>query len=268
MKINFERKSDNIREILAELNILPQNVLFIDDNPREIDEVRAIFPEMQFLSADHHDWRRKILMSANTQVAKVSEDAHKRTASVQANAARTKAAEGLSFEEWLASLSLEQTVEIVERSDHPRFDRAFELLNKTNQFNTTGRRWERHEIEALLGEGGFLLCSMLRDKLADNGMVSVIVVRGDEIVQAVLSCRAFKYGAELAAGRVACLAILERHGQVRATLVDTGLNKTCHGYFAKMGFEEKDGLWLATSAPPMPAHLAVTVETPRGVMAA
>jgi FkbH-like protein len=259
MKVNFERKSENIRAILAELNILPQNALFIDDNPREIDEVRAAFPEMQFLSVEHHDWRRKILMSASTQVATISDDAHKRTASVQANAVRQKAAEGLSFEEWLASLSLEQTIEIVERSDHPRFERAFELLNKTNQFNTTGRRWERHEIDALLAEGGALVCSMLRDKLADNGMISVVVVRGNEIVQAVLSCRAFKFGAELAAGRVACQRILATHDHVRASLVDTGLNKTCHPYFRKMGFEEKDGVWTTAALPPLPDHLAVTV---------
>lgn len=106
---------------------------------------------------------------------------------------------------------------------------------------------------------GALVCSMLRDKLADNGMVSVIVVRGDEIVQVVLSCRAFKFGAELAAGRVACQHILATHGQVRATLLDTGLNKTCHPYFGKMGFDERDGAWWTRAAPPAPEHLSVTV---------
>jgi HAD superfamily phosphatase (TIGR01681 family) len=63
VKINFERKSDNVRQTLAEFNILPANILFIDDNPREIDEVRSAFPDMTFLSAQHYDWRRKILMS-------------------------------------------------------------------------------------------------------------------------------------------------------------------------------------------------------------
>ncbi|WP_019831764.1 HAD-IIIC family phosphatase [Sphingomonas sp. PR090111-T3T-6A] len=258
-KINFERKSENVRAILSELNILPQHALFIDDNPREIDEVRAAFPQMQFLSADHHDWRRKILMLPEMQTAAISGDAALRTASVQANIARAKAAEGMSYEEWLASLSLEQTIEIVERSDHPRFERAFELLNKTNQFNTTGRRWERRQIEALLEDGGALICSMLRDKLADNGMISVIVVHGDEIVQAVLSCRAFKYGAEIAAGRMACERILASHDQVRASLVDTGLNKTCHAYFEKMGFRKVEGEWRASDAPAWPPHIAISV---------
>ncbi len=259
-KINFGRKSDNVRAILAELNILPQNALFIDDNPREVDEVRAAFPEMQFLSADHHDWRRKILMSPATQVASISQDAHLRTASVQANAARGQARAGLSHEDWLASLNLHQTIEIVRDEHHPRFERALELLNKTNQFNTTGRRWARGDLVTLLDEGGFLVCSMLRDRLADNGMISVLVVRRDEIVQASLSCRAFNYGAEVAAAHATCRAILAHFGEVRGSIVDTGLNKTCHGYFAKLGFRERDGIWIGTEAPNVPTHLRLSVE--------
>lgn len=260
IKINFERKSENIQAILAELNILPRNALFIDDNPREIDEVRAAFPDMQFLSADHHDWRRKILMSVSTQVASISGDAALRTASVQANALREQARAGLSYEEWLASLDLRQTIAVIYGSDHPRFERAFELLNKTNQFNTTGRRWARTEMEALLADGGMLICSMLRDRMADNGMISVLVVHGDEIVQAVLSCRAFKFGAEIAAANLACQLILAGHGQVRGRIVDTGLNKTCHSYFAKLGFEERDGVWIGAAVPPVPSHLLITRE--------
>jgi len=261
VRINFERKSDNVRSILSELNILPQNVLFIDDNPREIDEVRSVFPKMHFLSADHHDWRRKILMFPEMQVASISSDAALRTASVQANTLREKAREGLSYEDWLASLQLAQEVVRVTDSNHPRFERAFELLNKTNQFNTTGKRWERAEVKALLERGGYLACSMLRDKLADNGMISVLVVEGGEIVQAVLSCRAFKYEAEIAAGHLVCADILSNHPVVRAKIVDTGLNGTCHSYFRRMGFSEFSGEWIADRPPEWPTHIRTPDES-------
>jgi predicted enzyme involved in methoxymalonyl-ACP biosynthesis len=97
---------------------------------------------------------------------------------------------GESREEWLKSLGLKQTIQVV-RSD---YNRSFELISKTNQFNTTGKRWTASEFQKFLESGGVCLISSLRDKMIDNGIICVCLVDRDQIVQMVLSCRVFGLG--------------------------------------------------------------------------
>jgi FkbH-like protein len=263
IRINHERKSDNIRSILEELNILPENAMFVDDNPREIDEVAQVFPGMKFLSADHYDWRRQILMSPDTQVSVITEDATRRTESIQAKAARIQPI-SVSREEWLASLALTLETDEITTLDHPRFERAFELLNKTNQFNTTGRRWSRDEVGSLLASGGWLLCGMLRDRVADYGMVGVVIVDRNQILQQVLSCRAFGNNAEHALAMAAMTSILEAHPLVSASIVDTGRNKTCHRFFTELGFDDVgEGRFVAAHMPSAVPHIRIVDDTTR-----
>ena len=256
VRINFERKSENVAQILEELNILPANALFIDDNPREIEEVRARFPDMRFLSAEHYDWRRRILMDTQTQVVQINAEAALRTESIRSSVAGRIAAASMSREEWLASLEMVEEVFVIDRQDDTRYPRAFELLNKTNQFNTTGRRWDQAEMTAFLAQEGKLVCASVKDRTADHGMVAVALVRPGLIEQAVLSCRAFGNGVEQALGHVACGLALEGEAEVVARIIDTGRNRTCHSYFTELGFTDRgEGNFVTAKAPPVPDHI-------------
>lgn len=64
---------------MTEANLLPESAVFIDDNPREIDKVRARFPSIRCLGGNHHDWRRIILLSPETQLAQISQESQIRT---------------------------------------------------------------------------------------------------------------------------------------------------------------------------------------------
>lgn len=55
LKINWQAKPINIRSILAETNILPENTLFIDDNPLEIVEIKQAFPNIRTLTMPQYD---------------------------------------------------------------------------------------------------------------------------------------------------------------------------------------------------------------------
>ena len=50
------------------------------------------------------------------------------------------------------------------------------MLNKTNQFNTSGKRWTTEEVDQLFGKGGYFLCSFLCDRTVDNGLIGVTVI--------------------------------------------------------------------------------------------
>ncbi|MBN3809365.1 HAD-IIIC family phosphatase [Paraburkholderia sp. Ac-20347] len=260
VRINWQPKSQNIREIMKEVNLLPGNCVFIDDNDRELSEVKAAIPEIRCLGGNHYDWRRIILRSAETQVPVVTEESARRTELVRAISQReasVDAGSGASREEWLASLQLRQSFYLIKTPKSKYFERAFELINKTNQFNTTGKRWEKSEFEKFISKGGYCIVSSLRDKLIDNGIISVCLIKCESIVQVVLSCRVFGLGAELVVGAVATRLALKAQPQIHAELVDTGKNATCHDYFERIGFSQTQTGLFASAANEWPSYIQI-----------
>jgi FkbH-like protein len=255
VKINWDSKADNISEILRETNLLPDSVVFIDDNPREIDIVQQKFPTLRCLSRDHYDWRRIILREPEMMVDVLTEESQRRTAMTKALVARSDMKKGMSDEEWLNSLNVRQEIAFVRGANDPAFKRVFELLNKTNQFNTTGKRWELAEFERFVS-ANLCIATSLRDRTINNGIIGVAMVSKGELVQVVLSCRVFGLGAELALGAVAVREALAHSPIAIGRIVDTGKNFTCHNYYKQLGFLEKtEGLFEGNAAPPPPAWI-------------
>jgi len=248
IKINWSPKSENVAEILHETNLLPANVAILDDNPREVDEIRARFPDLRVLGFDAYDWRRIILRAPETQTTEATAESLQRTELVHARLEREKAAVGISRTDWLASLNCRQRFEVILNAASPAFVRALELLNKTNQFNTTGRRWGAGELADFLQRGGVAVATALTDRTADNGVIGVALVAAGEIVQLVLSCRVFGLGAETNLGRAATLIALSQAPLARGLIVDSGRNFTCHGVFETLGFR-RDGDRFVCEAP-------------------
>ena len=198
IQINWEAKSKNIAKILAETNILPQNTLFIDDNPLEIAEVKQYFPEIRTLTLPQEGWRRILLFSPETQMSNTTEESKQRTALINAKKNRDAIAETLPRDEFLKSLNLELRQNSITDSSHPKFERALELINKTNQFNSTGRRWSYAEIKHFFKNGGLMLTFAAKDRFAAHGIIAVLLLKDCVIEQFVLSCRVFGLGIEQA----------------------------------------------------------------------
>lgn len=258
LKINWEPKSKNVGEILAETNILPANVLFVDDNPREIEEVKRAYPEMRFLTGEQQTWRNVILFSPETQVAAITAESATRTGMLNAKQKRNAASREMSREDYLRSLAIQVRFDLISDPAHKKFDRAIELLNKTNQFNTTGKRWTHAEILGLFSAGGTLLALTAADTFGDNGLVGVAMLQGSEIIQVVLSCRVFGLGLETAllCRALSSLPVRREGGMVSALLADSGKNKTCAAFYGEHGFRESGpdtGVWLLERSPEWPA---------------
>lgn len=247
IKINFEPKSKNIQEILDEVNILPGNALFVDDNLREINEVSAIIPELRVLSKEHYDWRRAILLSPDTQVARVSQESKQRTETLKAKIVRDQSRKKMSREEWLKSLDIHQAYAIIRSDADENFHRAFELLNKTNQFNTTGKRWSSEEISKFFNEGGFIFCSFLKDKSTDNGMIGLHLVKANKIFQSILSCRVFGLCSEYASMSVLSEHLLKNYQEVVAQYLKTEKNFYCENYYTNCGFVKYGDVFILRS---------------------
>ena len=263
LKINWSPKAENIAQILTELNLLPRNTLYVDDNPVERAAVQAAYPEVRVLGGSPLLWRRTLLWSPETQVAAITTESANRTQMVRAQVDREEQRRSLSHEEFLASLRIKLTIFEVDRTDHPRFGRMLELVNKTNQFNTTGRRRTLEEFAAMFARGERVLAFEVADRFTQYGLVGVIMLDADGISQFVMSCRVLGLGVEQAAVAVVIDKMAQRGAaSVFAAMIETDRNQPCRQLYAQCGFEPVPGGWrrAVDPRPERQAHLTLDLQ--------
>jgi FkbH-like protein len=188
-------KSAAVRRILGTWNIAADSVVFVDDSPLELAEVSAALPDIQCIRYPTRDDRAVcgLLQELRDLCGKsvVTEEDRLRLASIRASSHRPDALAGTTPEEFLKSLGAEISL-VYDRPD----ERAFELVNKTNQFNLNGRRLDEAAWRALLAQPDrFLLSVSYRDKFGPLGKIAVVSGRrkdGELLLDIwVMSCRAF-----------------------------------------------------------------------------
>lgn len=200
-KINWQPKSQNIKELAEELNLGLDSFIFVDDNPVECAEVRANCPEVltlhlpersedfgQFLD---HVWVFDTLKST-------SEDKN-RTRLYKDNIKRSNFQHSsTSLKNFIEGLNLDVSIEDVTPEE---ISRVSQLTYRTNQFNFTTIRRAENEIAELLGRSDFV-CKVCRvkDRFGDYGLVGAMIYKklSDRIVldSFMLSCRVLGRGVE------------------------------------------------------------------------
>lgn len=202
VKANWNPKDQNFREIADGLNLLPESLLFIDDNPAERHIVTeqlpgVIAPEI----GEVHNYIQNIDRGGYFEATVLSADDQKRNEMYKENAKRLEQqASFADYTDYLMSLDMHAVIRMFE----PIYlARIAQLTNKSNQFNLTTRRYTQSEIEALAADRQYItLYGKLIDKFGDNGVVSVVIghVMGDEchIDLWIMSCRVLKRDMEYA----------------------------------------------------------------------
>lgn len=260
--INWRPKPENMADMLATMNLLPRNVVFIDDNPSERAAMQAAFPDMRILGRHLYYIRRILLWSAETDVVSVTEESTRRTEMVQRQFERENQRKTLSRDDFLASAAPQVEILQVPGVVHPRFPRVLELINKTNQFNTTGRRWRAEELAALVAAGGGMFAFNVTDSFTNYGLVGVVLVEGPRIVQWVMSCRVLGYQIEQAVMHAVVPLIRRDDGApVSGRLIETDVNFPCRALFSSCGFEQQGDEWVLPGGVEVvaPAHVEVKI---------
>ena len=258
-RIDWSPKAENVAAIIRAVNVLPRNVVFVDDNPVERAAVQAAFPDIRVLGADPVLPAPHPALGAGDPGAGRDRESARRTEMIQAAAERDSTRAALSRAEFLATLGMSVRMSGSPPPAHKSFARAFELINKTNQFNTTGKRWTQEAMRAALAAGTVLHAFEVEDRFSRYGLVGVIVADAGRIEQMVMSCRVVGLDVEIAAV-AAVLRLLGAHGAAAVTtrLVETDANLLCRDLFARCGFAAgTDGTWISDAAnvPPVPAHI-------------
>ena len=191
------------------------------------------------------------------QVAQISQESSQRTQLIQAQIERERARAVLSREGFLASLNLKIAIHKVGAITDARFARALELINKSNQFNTTGVRWSDSEAAEYFKRGGGWWAFEVADRFTRYGLVGVVCISENQVHQFVMSCRVAGLDAELAALSAILAHSPMRDMELEGSVKDTAANAIVRDLFQRIGWSNVDGRWRGGALIPMPAHVAL-----------
>lgn len=253
-KCNWDRKSKNIRDMSRQLNLNADSFVFIDDNPAEQEEVKSNIPDITVLPVrEPSDMRRVLDWSGFFEVTNYSKEDLKRGDLYRANLERETAMQEEDYQDYLKGLQMK--AEFAEVSS-VNIDRVTQLINKTNQFNLTGLRLGKTEVEQFAKEN-ITICGTLIDKFGNNGLVSVIFgqIRDDHTLTVslwIMSCRVFKRQMEYAMFDQ-LVELCQQHNidKIQGEYIPTKKNMPVADLYQKLGFvlkEEQAGyqLWEYT----------------------
>lgn len=200
-KADWNDKAGNIRAIAEELNIGTDSLVFVDDNPAEREIVRQFVPEVLVidLPEDPAEYADALEEAAPFEWTELTREDLSRADSYTADRERVLLSESfVNYEEYLCSLQMEGTADLVGDAQTGRF---VQLINKSNQFNLRTRRYTDAQIEKLKNDKNVRLIYVdLKDRFTSYGLISCIILKktGEDcfIDTWLMSCRVLKRGVE------------------------------------------------------------------------
>jgi FkbH-like protein len=194
VKANWRSKSENLREIAAELNIGVDALVLFDDNPVERAEVRAALPMVGIVEVPTEPTAYAAALhncEFFDQPTLQAEDRERAAMYRRERERRELEAQATSPTEFLETLQMEAEVG---RADDQTLGRIAQLIGKTNQFNLTTRRHSQADVAAMASDPEHIVAWLrLRDRFGDQGLVVVGVVKKAgttaEIDTFLMSCR-------------------------------------------------------------------------------
>ena len=241
VRCNYDSKSANLREMAAELNLSPGSFVFVDDSPVECAEVRSALPSVTVLemSGDPADFPARIdRLSLFDQVAINQEDLLRAATYGARSKAKELAKDADSLEAFLDDLEMVGETRLATIEDIPR---SAQLINKTNQFNTTGMVVTEEDLRSLDPAQEFCLVCTLRDRFADYGIISASVCSAEagalRIKVWVMSCRVFSRTVEAFIAEALVRLARERGlTSIIAEFESTAKNEYAAGALEELGF--------------------------------
>jgi FkbH-like protein len=203
-QINWQPKSENLKNIASELNIGLDALVFMDDSEFEIAEVQQHVPEVTCLLVpkdleDYPGLLSSIAPAFDRLV--ITEDDLARVNRLQGESSRREIAGKLTEKEFLGMLDLKAYVYEPQAAD---LARVTQLINKTNQFNCTTKRYTVEQVTDFIGnEKSRVYCLTVSDKFGDYGLVGVAIMVCESnsswlFETLLLSCRVLGRGIETA----------------------------------------------------------------------
>jgi len=250
MKINWNPKSQSIREIAAELNIGLNSIIFIDDNPIERESIiseipEVIVPEFPADTSELNSFITEIYFEYFLSLKTTDEDLKKTRLYSQNIKRESLMKASATYEAFLQSLETKIWIRKACSIDIPRIS---QLTQKTNQFNLTTRRYTETDIEAFIAsESSEVYTASVEDKFGDNGKIGVIIIKKEDSKVAemdtfLMSCRVMgRYIEDQFIGFIEDELTAAGFEVLKARYIPSAKNKPVEHLFERLGYQiEKD----------------------------
>ena len=276
-EIGWGDKPAAVRRIAEQLELGLDSFVFVDDNPVERDLMRRTLPQVAVpeLPEAPELFPACIADAGYFEAIAFTAEDSARNAQYVANRARHELrAAATDMNAFLETLETTLTVGPFQPTDVTRIT---QLINKTNQFNLTTRRYTEAEVRAFMRDPRTLtFAARVCDRFGDNGLTSVVICRPSEegsgpdmeIDTWLMSCRVLGRGVEDAMLSVVAARVREAGAErLIGRYRPTAKNGMVRELFPRLGFEPRAGdpksdesswvLPLAGTASPAPRHLHV-----------
>ena len=209
--INWNDKATNLRQIASQLNIGLDSLVFVDDSLFECNLVREYAPEVVVIELKTNPslYRKQLLSPGIFDSLSFTEEDKMRNKMYFLEGYRKELFDAShSVDDYLFSLQIKAKFGIVTDFELPR---VCQLIQKTNQFNLTSRRYSEGELRLFVGDHNYdVFYINISDKVSSLGIVGVGIIcykqRLAVINSFLVSCRSLGRGAENA---LLCLMINE-----------------------------------------------------------
>lgn len=243
IKANWLPKNINISEIATEINIGLDAFVFVDDNPAERELINQTLNEITVINANHpDDFVTQLDWAGYFETTNFTLDDAKRNEYYKTEQLRKEHASSFyDYTDYLKSLEMEAEIKPFNTST---VERITQLINKTNQFNPTTKRYTQAEVKEVCETDKYItLYANLQDKFGNYGIVSALVglvldfnLRIDVWV---MSCRVFKRDLEYAFFSQLIDLCLERGIKTITCRYDpTPKNAYVKNLFPQLGFND------------------------------
>lgn len=240
---NWNDKATNISSIAETLNLGLESLAYVDDNPAERERVRQELPLVATIEVgeDPSFFVERVAQSGLFEHLPLNRDDLARANSYEGRAkvAEIRAQIG-NYEDYLRSLDMRMTISLFDAIGRPRI---VQLINKSNQFNLTTRRYNEEDIRQMQDDPSVFGWQVrLDDKFAQHGIIGVVIVRQRtfewEIDSWLQSCRVLERGVEQCLMNTlfteASKASVER---IVARYIPTDRNQMVADFYPRLGFE-------------------------------
>jgi FkbH-like protein len=240
---NWNDKPANIRAIAEELSLALESVVFLDDNPVERAHVRQMLPEVAVpeLPADPSLYARTLSAAGYFEAVVFSREDMDRADFYQDNVRRIELQrQSEDLDGYLRSLNMQITFQPFDETGRARIT---QLINKSNQYNLTTRRYTEAEVSQMESDPAcFTLQVRLSDIFGDNGMISVVICREDqpgvwEIDTWLMSCRVLgRHVEQMVLKHITEQAKRRGIQKLKGKYTPTDRNKLVEDHYPKLGF--------------------------------
>jgi FkbH-like protein len=240
---NWNDKATNIQAIAKELSLGTDAMVFLDDNPMERNLVREMLPEVAVpeLPADPALYARTLAAAGYFEAVAFSDEDVKRAGYYRDNAKRVELEKQAGdIDAYLKTLQMEITFQPFDTTGRARIT---QLINKSNQFNLTTKRYTEAEVAAAESNPDcFTLQVRLSDAFGDNGMISVVICRPKcpavwEIDTWLMSCRVLGRRVEhMVLKQIISHAVARGVHRLVGVYKPTDRNKLVEHHYSNLGF--------------------------------